>query len=417
MANPIIIFWQWINPMSKRKKRSYASIREWIKRNSISLMKLALALAVLIPVSVYYVKCFEIPEYSTVIEISRLTNGTGHPYSISDISIVHDYSIKGTIHEEGVWVTTHIDKKNKNKEPLPYLSKEQLKSYRHSDLTKTLEFLKQEHSESELNWDSVRHVYELSISRNILRPFSPYFKLFLQKGNFTSGIISNHYTEEFDTEGMHNIIYDPEEKCGSWAFYDKNVVYKDKKVTLSTWFLGENLYKPLSPSTNLTNRATGFRYRFWEMAVDVSRAVEHFRFSSPMGIGTSERIGSLRFYYRGLTEFSSVSPVPDEITMNSIVFTDSIKLAQIRYEGLEFHTKFPEMENKQQARMFAVTTVLTLLVTLVLKLIYDLTIDLWTWLRKYHKKTLYTIFSIAFVVPIVYLLLCMCFDIHFVQYY
>lgn len=413
MANPIIIFWQWLNPMSKRKKKSYTNIKEWMKRNSTSLMKLTLSLAILVPIAVYYVKCFEIPEYSTEIEVTRLTNGTGHPYSVSSITIVHDYSIKGEVQDEGVWVTARIEKR-KNKEPLPYLSKDQLESYWHSEVTKTLEVLKQEHPKSELKWDSVRHVYRWDISYSVQRPFSPYNVLFLPKGDFTSGIISNSYTEEFSTDGTHNIIYNPDDKYGSWALYDNNVVYKNKNITVNTWFFCENLYKPLTPANSHTNRAIAFRKHFWEMAIDVSRAVEHFHFSSPMS--TSERIGFLRFYYRGLTEFSSMSPEPDVVTMNSVEFTDSAKLAQIQHDGLDFHTKFPEMENKQQARMFAVTTVLTLLVTLVLKLLYDLTSDLWIWLKTSHKKILYILFCIAVLIPIVYLLLCTCVDLTFVRF-
>ena len=65
----------------------------------------------------------------------------------------------------------------------------------------------------------------------------------------------------------------------------------------------------------------------------------------------------LNIDFVGVTEFSAMSPVADEIGMSNIVFRDPVKIYKIRHNGLLFHAKFRELENIQQIRTFTVTAI------------------------------------------------------------
>ena len=65
----------------------------------------------------------------------------------------------------------------------------------------------------------------------------------------------------------------------------------------------------------------------------------------------------LNIDFVGVTEFSAMNPVPDEIGMSNIVFRDPVKIYKIRQNGLFFHARFRELENIQQIRTFTVTAI------------------------------------------------------------
>lgn len=397
MTNPIVIFWKWINPVSKKKSRNYNNLKQWAEKNTANLIKLALTLAVLIPVLVYYVKCYEVPVYTTEMKITRINNNVGHTYSYSSIHIVHDYNrSKGItgVPEEGVYVHCNMSKKYDKKQPLPYLSEEQLASNKHDGLIQVMNKLKKEHDKSELQWDSVRYAYKLTISTSVFRPFTPYLTMLFQQ---------DIYSEKKETgwgelEGLNH----------AQASYLSSTIYENNAIVSDYWLFSDKM-RPKhigSIGFGIDRKGTfGFQKHFWQNVIDVSRAVEVFKFK-PFDL-YSEGIENLKFTYCGPTEFSAMKPTPDIVTVNSIEFTDSMKLVQIAHNGLTFHTKFPDMENKQQARTFALTTILTLLITILLKIVYDLTLDLWSWLKLHHKRILYAIFILAVLIPIIFLILCM----------
>ena len=119
----------------------------------------------------------------------------------------------------------------------------------------------------------------------------------------------------------------------------------------------------------------------------------------------------LGFYFLGSTEFSAIYPNPDIVSINSIEYNNPDKLAIIAEQGLTFHTKFSDMENKQQARMFAITTVLTLLITLLLKYLYILTVDFWRRIYDSHKRLFYVLFVAILTLPLLYLFISLYFPI------
>lgn len=97
----------------------------------------------------------------------------------------------------------------------------------------------------------------------------------------------------------------------------------------------------------------------WFSFEDISQAYYHFSI-------ISETIDSiqLRINFVGSTEFSELVPEPDEITMSSIVYSNGEKIAKIKKDGLLFHVKFTELENRQTVRMFFLTAVMSGLFTI-----------------------------------------------------
>lgn len=73
---------------------------------------------------------------------------------------------------------------------------------------------------------------------------------------------------------------------------------------------------------------------------------------------------SLTIDFVGSTLFSKMSPEPDAITMSSITFTDQSKIQQISKSGLQFHAQFVELQNRQQVRLFLLTSIMAGLFTI-----------------------------------------------------
>ena len=81
----------------------------------------------------------------------------------------------------------------------------------------------------------------------------------------------------------------------------------------------------------------------------------------------SEKIDSisLRIDFCGVTEFSHISPEPDEKGMSYIVFSDTKKINRILCNGLEFHAGFKELSNMQQIRLFLLTSIMAGIVIII----------------------------------------------------
>jgi hypothetical protein len=103
-------------------------------------------------------------------------------------------------------------------------------------------------------------------------------------------------------------------------------------------------------------------------------------------------------------------PAPDSINMSSILFTDQEKIREICVQGIKFHVKFDELVNRQNIRMFVLTSIIggifiTLLVFIIIA-IYNLILSrkriktlggkiilfvtlwsVWGWLNSYVNET------------------------------
>ena len=81
-------------------------------------------------------------------------------------------------------------------------------------------------------------------------------------------------------------------------------------------------------------------------------------------------LGNLKVDFMGPVELLPMYPSPDIVSVTGFEFTDSLKLRQIMEEGLEFHAKFPQTESLQSARIFFLTTFISLFFTLLCTLGY-----------------------------------------------
>lgn len=95
----------------------------------------------------------------------------------------------------------------------------------------------------------------------------------------------------------------------------------------------------------------------------------------------------LKVDFGGPTEFLAMYPEPDVMTVSGFMFTDSLKLQQIMSDGIEFHAKFPQTEGLQNARMFVVTTLISILISVVFTLSYQIIKAKYDkWQLNNHKK-------------------------------
>ena len=108
--------------------------------------------------------------------------------------------------------------------------------------------------------------------------------------------------------------------------------------------------------------------KIWSTMEDISKCITKFKISEDC----TPFISSITFDFKGCTDFGHLIPVPDEQTFSSIRYTAKEKLNQIAWNGLVFHASFPEMQNIQEMRIFAVTVFLTLLVTIACALLTNL---------------------------------------------
>ena len=89
--------------------------------------------------------------------------------------------------------------------------------------------------------------------------------------------------------------------------------------------------------------------------------------------------GYLEIDCTGATDFSEMYPQPDLTTMSSIIFTDEEKIRIIKRNGLKFHAEFKELKNKQNARVFVLSAVMSaliaLFVTFLIMAIYKISLE------------------------------------------
>ncbi len=100
----------------------------------------------------------------------------------------------------------------------------------------------------------------------------------------------------------------------------------------------------------------------------------------------AKSIPRISFDFFGPAEFLPMDPEPDVVTMSGFLFTDSLKVAQIRRDGLTFHAKFAQTENLQNLRGFALTTLITLFFTLAGTLIFRIGKEKWLRWRNRRLK-------------------------------
>ena len=135
------------------------------------------------------------------------------------------------------------------------------------------------------------------------------------------------------------------------------------------------------------------------VAEDVSKMVEILR----IPLSSHSFVKSITIDYRCPAEFGFLVPEPDERTMSSIRYTDSLKILKIAVDGLEYHVKFPDMENIQEVRLFGLTAIITILLSVFASLLYKLFTR--HVIRKWYKNPTFSILSTITILTLSLILL------------
>ena len=135
------------------------------------------------------------------------------------------------------------------------------------------------------------------------------------------------------------------------------------------------------------------------VAEDISKVFEIIR----IPVATAQYVKSLTIDFRCPTEFSHIDPEPDEMNYSAIRFFDEDKIQKIAWDGLKLHAKFPDMENIQEVRIFALTTIITLLMTILLSLIYKLVSNKIYRLWRTHTRLCLVVLVIIIAITTLYL--------------
>ena len=156
-------------------------------------------------------------------------------------------------------------------------------------------------------------------------------------------------SNEYNRVGkINNYLYF--EKYGAsytpYYFYNLSLTSKD------------DIWEKLS-SYNPFYSNTPFELPSFFKTEDISQAYVSFKIESL----TIDSI-NIKFDFVGATEFSHMTPEPDEIGVNYIEFRDPKKISAIRLYGLTFLAKFKDLEGVQQIRLFTVTAIMGGLLTI-----------------------------------------------------
>ena len=116
--------------------------------------------------------------------------------------------------------------------------------------------------------------------------------------------------------------------------------------------------------------------------------------------------------YEGPTEFSDhIYPAPDSITLSSIIYKDKKKIEMIGRKGLRYHAKFPDMENRQESRIFVLSGIVTGLCALLLKYFWRLMSDCYSIVKRILEKKprvckyINIIFFVIFAIILIWMLI------------
>lgn len=103
---------------------------------------------------------------------------------------------------------------------------------------------------------------------------------------------------------------------------------------------------------------------------DISQAIYEVKF-------TCDKIkcDTISIEFVGATNFSSMHPIPDIITMSGMEFTDSTKISMIQSGGLRFHTEFLQLKEMSARRTFLLSAVLSLLISIIASLLFKFFFD------------------------------------------
>lgn len=366
--------------------------RRWVIFSQIILIASAISIFLF-----YLKKIYEVPVYTTEVQILR--EGCMDSSDIH-ISIVRDYDIYDS--ENGMF-------RNKNKHPsgiriegLFYnktnvgrtniLSKDNLLYSKLEDVTNNAKF------DLKNNLGELVYLMIRGKSRQFLGVRQGSFEKTNEYHNDTIRRITDYY--HYGVMNEYNNVNRQYCKKNKWVIPFDTLFQYAKQVVNKEEFLTECIFVnsttdnsiPVFHSISGDNFRKPNRYLVLE---DISKLVEVIRIPP----ASAQHIKSLTIDYMCPTDFGTLYPKPDIMTYGAIRYTDPKKLNQIAWNGLEYHANFPDMENFQNVRLFATTTILTILITIFLKLIYNLLKEcLWKKLKGQPQKVLMIVFIVSLLI-------------------
>lgn len=99
---------------------------------------------------------------------------------------------------------------------------------------------------------------------------------------------------------------------------------------------------------------------------DITQAIYNVKFTCK-----KIKCNTISIDFIGATDFSSMDPIPDRITMSGVEFLDSTKISLIQTKGLRFHTEFLQLKEMSARRTFLLSAVLSLLVSVFANILFS----------------------------------------------
>lgn len=393
MWNPFIIVWNALNPHPQDEMENIPG-EENIRKYTSSILSLIFVTLLLIVTIDLYIDIQEVPNLETSIEGKYIVhNWKNNLYA--DVNVIYDYSKSNDISNEKAGISiaytdssvpyfynTEVQRSFKGKinengeqfyktsdgfqlitwnHPIVHFPISEEDSLLVDSLIKAFnkdypdENYKTESINSIVNfriksgfplrfWDLFRDDSPFAYIIHGYKPYDTYYAF--DELPETKHTIENPSSESF--------IYAKTTPDNERLFITRDVLRFSKEMG------GKTRYRVKSTSTMHKSCAS-----VW-VTHDISRAIISYKCNGALNMN------SLRINFIGATDFSVMNPIPDSCDYNSIVFTDSVKLSQIKSNGIIFHTKFPDMENLQQTRNFVITLILSLLISLFFKSLYDI---------------------------------------------
>jgi len=181
----------------------------------------------------------------------------------------------------------------------------------------------------------------------------------------------------------HSLRMPPFSRDGSWGYGYSHCEHKDGWTSISNHVKVAGLSAATDDVEAYLSGHSPNLMAFpsiWTMW-DISQKTYRLRLDTD-----AKSVSRISFDFFGPAEFLPMDPEPDVVTMSGFLFTDSLKVAQIRREGLTFHAKFAQTENLQNLRGFALTTFITLFFTLAGTLAFRIGKEKWLRWRDRRRE-------------------------------
>lgn len=215
--------------------------------------------------------------------------------------------------------------------------------------------------------DSIAHLYQVTtrtkdFKRALIRNLSPQNEIprIIFREQTLWAVLDKPTTEKTKVQ-LFNHLY-----------IDTNIGYigckNENKHSFSVLHSAEsiNAYPSIWNPWDISQKSYKLQYTTdsdpWSITHNYKREIIHDNKLLPLN--------NLKVDFMGPVELLPMYPSPDIVSMTGFEFTDSLKLRQIMVEGLEFHAKFPQTESLQNARIFFLTTFISLFFSLLCTLCY-----------------------------------------------